>query len=123
MRITCLVATVIFTLFTYLQFNDLNQYGTELWGGWVVLYGIVALVSLISAFQALPRWFYLVGALATLGAAVYRATDIEWEKSVLFNETNPSGNETGGLLIVALWLGFLAWKRPRQGRPGAGGAA
>ena len=59
MRITCLVATVVFTLFTYLQFNDLNQYGTELWGGWVVLYGVVALVSLVSAFRSLPRWFYL----------------------------------------------------------------
>jgi hypothetical protein len=49
MQIACYLATAIFGLFTYWQFDDLEQYGTQFWYGWVLAYGATALVALISA--------------------------------------------------------------------------
>jgi hypothetical protein len=49
-----------------LQFNDLEQYGTELWIGWVLAYGVTAIVSLISAWGDLPRPLYIAGAALAL---------------------------------------------------------
>lgn len=101
-------ATAIFLLFAYWQFNDLEQYNTSLWYGWVVPYAVTALLSLGAAFRPLPRAVYLVLAIfATIGALI-RASAINWDASVLYNETNPAGNEAGGLLVVGLWLFYLA---------------
>ena len=104
MRICCWIAAALFTLFAFLQLNDLEQYGTDVWFGWVYAYGLVALVSMYSARAPLPRWVYGAGAaLAVVGAAV-RSTSIEWDSAILYNESNPAGNETGGLLLVAVWM-------------------
>lgn len=110
MRKTCLVMAVLFSLFTYWQFNDLEQYDTEWWQGWVLAYALCAIVSLVSFWKMLPRWCYVSACVLALGAAVYRSLSIEWEKTVLYNESNPSGNESGGLLIIGLWMGVLAWR-------------
>lgn len=111
MRIACYAATAVFGLFTYWQFNDLEEYGTELWYLWVLAYGAVALVSLISAQRPLPRTLYLTGAAVALIAALIRMTAIEWDSTILYNEANPAGNETGGLMVVAIWLALLAWRQ------------
>ena len=58
------------------------------------------------------------GAALVAAAAVWRSLSIEWDKTVLYNETNPAGNESGGLLLVAAWLGFLAWRAAGR-RPAA----
>jgi len=108
-RIACLLAAVVFTQFTAWQFNDLEQYGTRLWFGWVLAYGSVAVVSLITAWRALPPSLYAFCAAAAGAAAIVRATAIEWDGPILYNPSNPAGNETGGLLIVAIWLAVLAW--------------
>ena len=111
MRIACFVMAAVFTLFTYWQFNDLGQYGTQFWEGWVAFYAAAAVISLVSALKPLPRPV-LVGFAALAGcAAIWRSLSIEWDKTVLYNETNPAGNESGGLLIVALWIAILAFKR------------
>ncbi len=108
MRIACLVATGIFSLFAYWQLNDLEQYGTRLWIGWVLLYGATAAVSLTSA-RRLLRWsIYAGGVVAALAAAAIRVAAIEWDQPIFYNETNPAGNEVGGLLVVAAWLALLA---------------
>ena len=107
----------LFVLFTYWQFNDLKQYETELWYGWVATYGLCAVVSLLSYWKALPKWFYLAVALVALACAASWSLGIEWQKTVLYNETNPSGNETGGLLVVAIWFGILAWRHASLGCP------
>lgn len=115
MRYACLIMAAVFVLFTYWQFNDLKQYQTQLWQGWVVTYGLCVLVSLISYWRALPRWFYLSVAIITLSVAIYWSLGIEWEKTVLYNKDNPSGNESGGLLVIAIWFGVLAWKHASLG--------
>ena len=111
MRILCVVFAGLTGWAAQLQFNDKPQYGTEAWYLWVVFYGAVAAISLVSAFRPLPRPFLGLGALGCLVAAGIRASNIEWDKTVLYNESNPAGNEAGGLLICALWLGLLAWRR------------
>lgn len=113
-RTTCLLAAAVFSLFTYWQFNDLDQYGTEWWEGWVMLYGLVALASLVTAFRPLPFFVYVVASLALFVAAVVRILDIEWEKGVFFNEANPAGNESGGFLVTAVWLGWMAFRVRRK---------
>ena len=111
MRFACLTATVVFTVFTYWQFNDLEQYGTRLWLGWVFTYGSVAVASAafaIPRIRPLPWGVYASGAIAAAFAAAILMTDIDWEGPILYNPSNPAGNEAGGLLIVFIWLAFLA---------------
>jgi hypothetical protein len=105
----------LFVLFTYWQFNDLEQYETEWWQGWVLTYALCSVVSLVSWWKALPRWFYLSVSIVTLAVAAYWSLGIEWHKTVLYNETNPSGNESGGLFIIAVWFGVLACKHKSLG--------
>ncbi len=120
MGTACLVATGLFSLFAYWQLNDLEQYGTQLWLGWFLLYGATAAVSLVSA-RRLLRWSsYAGGTVAVLAAAAIRVTAIEWDQPIFSNETNPAGNETGGLLIVAAWLALLAqraWRATGEASP------
>ena len=122
MRIACCIAVAVFGLFSYWQLNDLEQYGTRLWYAWVLAYAAVALVSLVSIRTALPRLVYASGAALALVAGLIRLTDIEWQKQIFYNETNPAGNETGGLLVVACWLAVLAW-RVGAGSQGDGAAS
>lgn len=115
MRYACLGMAAVFVLFTYWQFNDLEQYQTQLWQGWVVTYVLCVIVSLVSYWKAMPRWFYRSVAIIVLACATFWSLGIEWEKTVLFNKNNPSGNETGGLFIIAIWFGILAWRHASLG--------
>ena len=112
MRVACRWAAGIFALFAYLQLNDLQQYGTRSWLAWFSAYAAVAVITLISAWRRLPRPVYAVGAAAAALTAVARAMAIDWRSNILYNESNPAGNETAGLLIVTLWLLLLAWRPP-----------
>ena len=83
--------------------------GTRLWPGWVLTYGSVAAVSALSALRRLPAALYAAGSAVAVTAALVRARGIDWTGPILYNESNPAGNETGGLLVVGLWLAALAW--------------
>ncbi|WP_435895953.1 transmembrane 220 family protein [Oceaniferula spumae] len=111
MRYVCLLMALVFTAFTLVQFNDLDQYHTEKWYLWVAAYGLCALISLISFFKRLPVIVYISMVVAALTAAVVRVQGVEWSREILYNPDNPSGNETGGLLVIAVWMGILAWAR------------
>ena len=115
MRCACLVMGILFVLFTYWQFNDLEQYDTEWWQGWVLTYALCSIISLVTWAKALPRWFYFSISMVALGVAVYWSLGIEWHKTVLYNETNPSGNESGGLIIIGVWFAVLAWQQKAVG--------
>jgi hypothetical protein len=107
-QITCYLAEAMFSFFSYLQFNDLEQYGSQLWYGWVLVYGATAFLALLSARRALPRPLYIGSAACAFVAAAIRFTSIDWNARIFYNETNPAGNETGGLMIVGFWFAFLA---------------
>ncbi len=115
MRYVCLLMTLVFVQFTRWQFNDLTQYNTELWYCWVIAYALCVLVSLGSFFRALPRMVYLGVSVIGLVAGLIRFRSIEWDHEILYNPNNPSGNETGGLFIIAIWFGILAWRHASLG--------
>ncbi len=120
MQLACYLAAALFSLFSYLQFNDLEQYGTQLWYGWVLVYGATALVALLSARRVLPRPLYIGSAACAFVAAAVRLTSVDWNASIFYNEANPAGNEAGGLVVVGLWFAFLALRRLAANAPGAG---
>lgn len=109
MKYACFFAAVVFSLFTYWQFNDYEQYGTKLWYGWVIIYGVTALLSMGAIFRPLSRLSYMVLGLLAITGALIRAAFINWDKPIFYNEANPAGNEAGGLLVVGLWLMCLAY--------------
>jgi len=111
MRYVCLFMGILFCLFTYWQMNDLDQYHTEKWYLWVGAYALCAVISIVSFFRRLPRAVYISVAVTALVGGVVRVMSVEWSKKILYNVDNPSGNETGGLLIVAIWMVILAFKR------------
>jgi hypothetical protein len=117
-QVACYLAAAIFSLFTYWQFNDLEQYGTQFWYAWVLAYGATALIALLSARRDLPRPLYIGSAACAFVAAAIRFTSIDWNAKIFYNETNPAGNETGGLMIVGFWFAFLAL-RPGGGSTGS----
>ena len=119
MQIACYLAAALFSLFSYLQFNDLEQYGTQFWYGWVLAYGATALIALLSAHRVLPRSLYIASTACAFVAAAIRSTSIDWKAGILYNEANPAGNETGGLLFVGLWFAFLALRRRAADPPAA----
>lgn len=106
-KITCLFGFLIFSLFTSWQFNDATQYKTDqlLCGLWVASYASIALLSLTCAFTKLPNKVFLISAAVPFVIALFRFTYIDWSyDNVLYNPDNPAANETGGLLIMAIWL-------------------
>ena len=115
MRNACLLAFAVFSLFTYWQFNDLEQYGTELWFLWVLGYAAVAVVSLISSRRRLPRAPLIGGSVTAFIFGLFRIRAVDWDGVIFYNETNPAGNETGGLMIVTIWLLVLAMARSSTG--------
>ena len=112
MKVTCAIAAILFALFAYWQLNDASQYHTADWGvvTWILTYALTAVTSLVTIFRPFSRGVYLGAALVALAIAVYRFSAIQWAGKILYNEDNPAGNESGGLVIVSLWMGFLAWK-------------
>lgn len=106
-KISCIFGFLVFSLFTYWQLNDATQYKTEqvLCLLWVTSYASIALLSLICAFRKLPNKAFLLLALVPFVIALFRFTYIDWNyDNVLYNPDNPAANETGGLIIMALWL-------------------
>ena len=114
MKYACMVAAAVFALFTYWQFNDLEQYGTRWWFAWVALYGVTGVLSIGAISRPLPRGTYLTLSVLAVVGALIRATSISWGDRILYNPTNPAGNETGGLIVVGLWLAALAYGRARE---------
>jgi len=102
------VGTILFSLFAYWQLNDLSQYGTQWWHGWVLTYSLTALLCLASFFLLLPRWIYWGAAVLAIIHAVFRFLAIQPEKKILYNPDNPAGNETGGLIVVCIWLVLIS---------------
>lgn len=107
MKISCLTAAAFFGLFTYWQLNDVTQYHTERLIAllWIASYATIAILSAICAFKKLPPALFLTLATIPLIIAAFRFTYIDWTyDNILYNPQNPAANETGGLLIMTIWL-------------------
>lgn len=117
--IASLGGAILFATFCSLQFNDTSQF--EKYGSsqsttilWILGYGLMAGVCLTHFFITLPRCLTLFIAALSFILAAARATGIDWSQPLLCITSppgsttyHPAGNETGGLLIVAIWMLFL----------------
>ena len=106
-KISCIFGFLIFSLFTYWQLNDATQYHTDkiLCFLWVASYAAIALLSLVCAFRNLPNKVFWISAAVPFVIALFRFSYIDWSyDNVLYNPDNPAANETGGLIIMAIWL-------------------
>ena len=117
MIIVSLLGFLLFGLFSSVQTNDVSQYGTAIWlmDAWLIGYAILALLCFYNLFRPLPSRYFLALCILTFCLAVIRATQIDWNEPLFcfiapeeFAKRNPAGNETGGLIIVTLWL-LLIW--------------
>ncbi len=115
--ITSLLGFGLFSMFSSLQGNDVTQYGTAKWltYGWIVGYAILAILCFYNCFRRLPSRVFLALSILTFGLAVFRATQIDFSQPIFcfiapeeFAKRYPAGNETGGLIIMTLWL-LLMW--------------
>lgn len=105
--VICLIGFLLFSLFTYWQLNDATQYHTAqlLCALWVASYASVALLSLLCGFKKLPAKIFLLSAAFPFIIAIFRFSYIDWSyDNVLYNPDNPAANETGGLVIMGIWL-------------------
>jgi len=66
-----------------------------------------------------PKTFLALAAI-TFALALFRGSQIDWDKPLFcftapkeFAERNPAGNETGGLIVMTLWLLTLWWANKR----------
>ncbi|MDB9741674.1 transmembrane 220 family protein [Akkermansiaceae bacterium] len=122
MKISCIVATVIFAVFAYFQVNDATQYLNGDFWSWILFYLGTATVSLLVGIEICKSLPLLTGfAGFALGSFLFRMQDEhgnfqfenftgrDWfadqETGVMKQQTN----EAGGLLIVAVWLFILAY--------------
>jgi len=115
--VVSILGFLLFGMFSSLQTNDVTQYGTAVWlmDAWLIGYAILAILCFYNAFRPLPSRYFLALSILTFGMAVIRATQIDWSQPLFcfiapeeFAKRNPAGNETGGLVIVTLWL-VLMW--------------
>jgi len=109
---------LLFAMFSSLQSNDVGQYGTAqiLTYAWLIGYGLLAFLCLYNAIKPLPANVFLTLAGVTFALALFRASQIDFSQPLFcfiapeeFAKRNPAGNETGGLIIMTLWLLLVWW--------------
>ncbi len=117
-RIFSILGFLLFAMFSSLQANDDSQYGTSLWltDSWLLGYGILSFICLYNTIRPLPPKVFLTLASITFALALFRGSQIDWSQPLFcfiapeeFAKRNPAGNETGGLIIMTLWLLLLFW--------------
>ena len=120
--IISLIGFILFGLFSYLQANDIVQYGTAGWLTitWLVGYGLLSILCLINFFRPFPSRYIAYTAVTTFVLAIFRGTQIDFSQPLFcfiapeeFAKRNPAGNETGGLVIVTIWI-MLIWFTNRK---------
>lgn len=126
MKIACYIFTAVFALFSYLQINDATQYGNHDNWFWLLLYATTAIVTFLHARRPLPFSLLTTGIGFSIGACLFRLQDAvgNFDFTGIFrataipakmNATTQQPNESAGLLVVAIWLGILAWHaRPKK---------
>ena len=121
-RILSGLGFLLFAVFASVQTNDVSQYGTAGWltDTWLIGYSILSIFCLYNALRPLPSKIFLVLAIITFTLAIFRGSQINWNNPLLcitapkdFAERNPAGNETGGLIIITIWLLLLCWSNKR----------
>ncbi len=121
--VVSILGFLLFSMFSSLQANDVSQYGTSGWltDTWLMGYAALAFICLYNAIRPLPAKTFLALAGVTLALAIFRGSQINWDSPIFcftapkeFAERNPAGNETGGLIIMTIWLLLLFWHNKKR---------
>lgn len=101
--------TLLFIVWAYYQMNDQDSLI------WVLVYLVGAAASVLYIFDRLPALLPLVfGGICMIWAA-FLSTQFTYEPPLILIE---EWREMMGLLIIAVWMGVLAWHtRKRTQRP------
>jgi hypothetical protein len=112
--------TVLFAVWSYYQFNDADGEAAL----WAAAYAVAAVLSALYVFRRLALApVAIVGGLYLVWAIVL-IPQIELQTSIFGKEAwlqNELLRETGGLVIMILWLAVLAvvlYRRTKTGRSG-----
>lgn len=123
MRIFNFILAVMFLLFAFLQINDPDPVV------WILIYGSMAVVSVMAAFEFYPLRVILALLVAFAGYSIFYFRGVlEWlgqdDRTRLFSEEMKEqypyieeSREFLGLLICMAVLGFYLY-RSRKGRTG-----
>ena len=106
---------VVFTAFMAVQFNDATQYLNDDPWSWIFLYGLTAILSLVMIWKKLPAIIIHLWTGFSWGSLFFRLQDDRGnfqldrlDPSTYWNEQGTemvqASNESGGLLILAIWV-------------------
>ncbi len=117
-RLPFAFGALVFLIFTLLQFNDAGQYGNYDAWIWIAIYGAMTAISAMMIWRPIALHWLFAWAGFTWGALLFRLQDgqgnihIEWlHPANYWDETNTmvqQSNESGGLLILAVWASCVA---------------
>jgi len=120
------LGALTFAVFALLQLNDTTQYSNQDAWSWIVLYGVGAILSAALIWKPLPGTLTTSWAGFCWGALVFRLQDdvgnfqlSRLNPASYWNESGTEmvqvSNESGGLLILAVWATLLVFlKRPTE---------
>jgi hypothetical protein len=125
MKIASYIIAPLLLLFTYWQINDATQYNNHDNWFWIIYYAAAAAITFLNVVRPLPFSFFCGAIGFSLGACLFRLQDAvgNFDFAGIFratavpaqmNATTQQPNEAGGLLLVAVWLGVLAWNATRK---------
>ncbi len=124
-KLVLVLGALVFLIFTYLQLNDATQYGNHDAWTWIFLYLVSSILSIALAFRTLPKHWVVGWAGFAWGCLFFRLQDDQgnFYLSRLHpaNYWDPTGttmiqnsNESGGLLILAIWACVLVLLRRKH---------
>lgn len=112
------LGALVFLIFTVLQFNDAGQYGNNDAWVWIIIYGVMSAISAVMIWRKVAVHWLFSWAGFTWGALLFRIQDgqgnvhFEWlHPANYWDATNTmvqQSNESGGLLILAVWATVVA---------------
>jgi len=113
-RIFLVTGLTLFVAFTLLQTNDGIQYGNQDAWTWIALYGLMAVINGVLIWKHIHQQWLYSWAGFTWGALLFRLQDeqgnMHFDRLHPANYWNDAGtemiqqsNESGGLLILAIW--------------------
>lgn len=100
LSVVSLAMTILFGFWSYYQMNDVDSFR------WIVIYGVAGVISLISVANLLPAILPIIVGSFCLGWALYLSTQITYGAPLI---TIEEWREMMGLLVIAGWMGILAW--------------
>ncbi|MDZ4699997.1 MAG: transmembrane 220 family protein [Rhodothermales bacterium] len=107
--------TVLFVVWAYYQLDDVDGEAAI----WAAAYGVAAVISALFVFRKIALMPVAIVAGLYLLWALVNIPRIELQSSLFGAEVwmqNELLRETGGLLIMVLWLGVLTLHLYRRGR-------